>query len=180
MKVKKGGSKGRGEGLKERRGFKGGFKGGRAGQTGARGVQKGGGGLKKEGGRGFKGGGFKGGGLGMRFKRGEGVRPDPPPRDRPLSRTAAGASHDSPRTPNMHISGSRRFKHHQNSTKGPQKERRKKIVVRRGKKRAKFWAVRRKGVPAHATCFGQHRFRPIPLQAKPWGPAKSWTHPRKS
>ena len=38
----------------------------------------------------------------------------------------AGASHDSPRTPNVHISGSRRFKHHQNSTKGPPREGRKK------------------------------------------------------
>ena len=30
---------------------------------------------------------------------------------------AAGASHDSPRTPNVHISGPPRFKHHQNSTR---------------------------------------------------------------
>ena len=30
---------------------------------------------------------------------------------------AAGASHDSPRTPNVNISGPRRFKHHQNSTR---------------------------------------------------------------
>ena len=32
------------------------------------------------------------------------------------------ASHDNPRTPNVHISGPRRFKHHQNSTKGPPRE----------------------------------------------------------
>ena len=30
---------------------------------------------------------------------------------------AAGASHDNPRTPNVHIEGSRRFKHHQNSSR---------------------------------------------------------------
>ena len=33
----------------------------------------------------------------------------------------AGASHDSPRTPNVHFQGWR-FKHHPNSTKGPQRE----------------------------------------------------------
>ena len=54
---------------------------------------------------------------------------------------AAGASHDSPRTPNVHISGPRRFKHHQNSTKGPQeREERKRLVAGEGKKSAKFWA----------------------------------------
>ena len=52
-----------------------------------------------------------------------------------------GLAHDSPRTPNVHISGPRRFKHHQNSTQGPQeRERRKKIVAEEGKKSAKFWA----------------------------------------
>ena len=34
---------------------------------------------------------------------------------------AAGASHDSPRTPNVHIWAHRRFQHHQNSTKKDQK-----------------------------------------------------------
>ena len=55
---------------------------------------------------------------------------------------AAGASHDSPRTPNVHISGPRRFKHHQNFTKRPPREGRKKEKCgRRGKKKsAKFWA----------------------------------------
>ena len=40
-------------------------------------------------------------------------------------------SHDSPRTPNVHIWGSRRFKHHQNSLRRPQ----------RNGKRAKFLAL---------------------------------------
>ena len=54
---------------------------------------------------------------------------------------AAGASHDSPRTPNVHISGPRRFKHHQNSTKRPQERGRKeeRILRRdRGKKARNF------------------------------------------
>ena len=63
---------------------------------------------------------------------------------------AAGASHDSPRAPNVHISGSRRFK---NTTKikGPPRERRKKENCGgRGKKRTKFWAVQGKGGPGRA------------------------------
>ena len=39
---------------------------------------------------------------------------------------AAGVSHDSPRTPNVHIRGSRRFTHHQNSTKRPPEREKKK------------------------------------------------------
>ena len=35
-------------------------------------------------------------------------------------------AHDSPRTPNVHFSGPRRFKHHQNSTEGPPREGKKK------------------------------------------------------
>ena len=46
-----------------------------------------------------------------------------------------------PESPNVHISGPRRFKHHQNSTQGPQeRERRMKIVAEEGKRSAKFWA----------------------------------------
>ena len=60
---------------------------------------------------------------------------------------AAGVSHDSPRIPNVHISGFR-------SSKTPTKfneraqERHKKneMVAGKGRKRAKFWAVRRKAV----------------------------------
>ena len=55
-------------------------------------------------------------------------------------------AHDSLRTPNVHISGHLRFKHHQNSTKGPQeRERRKKIVAEEGKK-TKFWAPHPSGL----------------------------------
>ena len=54
-------------------------------------------------------------------------------------RKAVGASHDSPRTPNVHISGPRRFKHHQNSTKGPPREmKERKLWREREKKSAKF------------------------------------------
>ena len=55
---------------------------------------------------------------------------------RPHQTGPPGLAHDSPRTLNVHISGPRRFKHHQTSTKGPQeRERRKKIVAGRGKKK---------------------------------------------
>ena len=71
--------------------------------------------------------------VGPRFGCSPGpLSPGPPPLRRtrpsagpPLRRTA-GASHDSPRTPNVHISGTWRFKHHQNSTKRPPRERTKK------------------------------------------------------
>ena len=43
---------------------------------------------------------------------------------------AAGVSHDSPRTPNVHICGSWRFKHHQNSTRR---------LPERGKNERKLW-----------------------------------------
>ena len=50
---------------------------------------------------------------------------------------AASAPNDNPRTPNVHISGPRRFKHHQKSTKGPPREGEKKENCggRSGKKR---------------------------------------------
>ena len=58
-------------------------------------------------------------------------RPSPPPLRRGLHTTTR-------ETPNMHISGPRHFKHHQNSRKGPQKERRKKENCGgRGKKKAR-------------------------------------------
>ena len=41
---------------------------------------------------------------------------------------ASGPSHDSPRTPNVHIGGSRRFKHHQNSTRNPNGKRKRTIM----------------------------------------------------
>ena len=51
---------------------------------------------------------------------------------------AAGVSHDSPRAQTCTFEGPGLQKHQQNSTKGPQRERR--------MKRAKFWAVRRRVV----------------------------------
>ena len=51
-----------------------------------------------------------------------------------------------PESLNVHISGFRPSKHHQNSTKGPPRERRKnENCGGEGKKSAKFWAVRRRG-----------------------------------
>ena len=66
--------------------------------------------------------------------------PDNPPPDRPKFRSFfSRLAHDSPKTPNVHISGPRRFKHHQNSTQGPQeREKRKKIVAEEGKKARNF------------------------------------------
>ena len=51
---------------------------------------------------------------------------------------ASGASHDSPRTPNVHISGPRRFKHHQNPTKDPKKRRKENCGGRRKNKARNF------------------------------------------
>ena len=59
----------------------------------------------------------------------------------------AGVSHDSPRAQTCTFQHPGLQKHHQNLTKGPQeRERRMKIVAGEGKKRAKFWAVRRRVV----------------------------------
>ena len=66
---------------------------------------------------------------------------------------ADGARTRQPGTPNVHISGPRRFKHHQNSTRRTpkrEKEERTNCSAGRGKKRAKFWAVRRRAVPGRA------------------------------
>ena len=49
---------------------------------------------------------------------------------------AAGASHDSPRTPNVHISGPWRFKHHQNSTRRPP-EREERVNICGGREKKK-------------------------------------------
>ena len=60
----------------------------------------------------------------------------------------AGVSHDSPRAQTCTFEGSGLQKHHQNSTKRTNKRGKKRIktVAGEGKKRAKFWAVRRRGV----------------------------------
>ena len=52
-----------------------------------------------------------------------------------------------PESPNVHISGFRPSKHHQNSTRRhPGRHRKSETVAGKGRKRAKFWAVRRRGV----------------------------------
>ena len=52
-----------------------------------------------------------------------------------------------PESPNVHISGFRPSKHHQNSTRRhPERHRNSETVAEKGRKRAKFWAVRRRGV----------------------------------
>ena len=90
---------------------------------------------------------------------------------RPHQTGPPGLAHDSPRTPHVHISGPRRFKHHQNSTKGPQeRERRKKIVAGRGKKTREilgpppFWAP-----PFWAPPFWAPPFWAPPFWAPPFG-----------
>ena len=59
---------------------------------------------------------------------------------RPHQTGPPGLAHDSLRTPNVHISRPRRFKHHQNSTKGPRERKKKENCGgKREKKSAKFW-----------------------------------------
>ena len=65
-----------------------------------------------------------------------------------------GLSHDSPRTPNVHIWGSQRFKHHQNSTRIPPQSGER-------KKNAKFWTPRTCRPPP----FGPPQFGPPTLSA---------------
>ena len=68
-------------------------------------------------------------------------------RRRPHQTGPPGLAHDSPRTPNVHISGPRRFKHHQNSTNGPQEKKEERKLWREyGKKSAKFWAPHPSGL----------------------------------
>ena len=88
---------------------------------------------------------------------------------RPHQTGPPGLAHDSPRTPNVHISGPRRFKHNQNSTKGPQeRERRKKIVAEEGKKREilgppPFWAPPFGAPPFGAPLFPGLGLHPLGL-----------------
>ena len=62
---------------------------------------------------------------------------------------AAGASHDNPRTPNVHISGSRRFKNTRNiQREDPQRERkRNEHWSGRGKKKSEIIGGPAEGVP---------------------------------
>ena len=69
---------------------------------------------------------------------------------------AAGVSHDSPRTPNVHISGPQPSK---NTTKIPRVDlqrgkKRTNFAAGEGKKRAKFWAVQGKGGPGEGRSGG--------------------------
>ena len=61
--------------------------------------------------------------------------------DAPNGFGAAGASLNSQRTPNVHICGLRRFKHHQNSTRRPPGREKSENGSGRGGKNAKFWAL---------------------------------------
>ena len=69
---------------------------------------------------------------------------------------AAGASHDNPRTPNVNISGPRRFKHHQNSTRRHPK---------RGKNKRNLWWEREK----KREFLGLPPFGAPPFGAPPFG-----------
>ena len=90
------------------------------------------------------------------------VKPRRPHQTRP-----PGLAHDSPRTPNVHISRPRRFKNHQNSTQGPQeRERRKKIVAGKGKKK-------RGPPPFGAPQFGASTLRGLHPSGPPRGPTFS-------
>ena len=91
-------------------------------------------------------------------------------------------AHDSPRTPNVHISGPRRFKHHQNSTKEPQERERRKKIVGEGKKSAKFWAPHPSGLTLLAFTLQAFTLRGPPFGAPPFGAPPSFVpkiqHPK--
>ena len=72
----------------------------------------------------------------------------------------SGASHDSPRNPNVHILGPRRFKHHQNSTRRPPREGQKENCGGRGKQKREIL-----GLPP----FGPHL-----RSLHPPGPTFAW------
>ena len=91
---------------------------------------------------------------------------------------AAGVSHDNPKTPNVHISGPRRF------TKIPRKdpqerEERKKIVAGEGKKSAKIWAPPFRAPPFRAPPFGAgyDLIRPVLLRPRPTWARPTWAKP---
>ena len=96
--------------------------------------------------------GWEGGRVG-RHSAGTSLRRNHPPLVRPkfracssLSRSHAAVSHDSPGAQKCTFEGPGLQKHHQNSTRENHQEReeRMKIVAGEGKKRAKFWVVRRR------------------------------------
>ena len=85
-----------------------------------------------------------------------------------------GFAHDSPRTPNVHISRPRRFKHHQNSTQKPQeRERRRKLWRKSEKKKREILGPPPFGAPP----FGAHFFLglgPPPFGPPPFGAPPFW------
>ena len=95
---------------------------------------------------------------------------------RPHQTGPPGLAHDSPRTPNVHISGPRRFKHHKNSTKRPQEREKeaRKLWRRREKKARKFGPPTLRGSTLLGpTLLGPtfSRFGASTLWAPhPWGP----------
>ena len=84
---------------------------------------------------------------------------------------AAGVSHDSPRTPNVHIEGSRRFKHHQNSTRRPPEREREK-ERKWGREREKKREILGNPPPS-----GPHPSSPHAAGPDPSGPHSSSLHP---
>ena len=98
------------------------------------------------------------------------LRQDRPP---PSARTA-GVSHDSPSTPNVNISGPWRFKHHQNSTRRPPREGRKKENCGgRGEKSAKFLGLPPFGLPTLGLpTSGLQPFGAPPFGAPEFGPPR--------
>ena len=103
-----------------------------------------------------------------------------PPR-RPHQTGPPGLAHDSPRIPNVHISGPRRFKHHRNSTQGPPRERRKKENCGgRGKKKTRNFGPPTLWGPTLAPPFGAPPFEAPPFGAPPFlglGSHPSGPHP---
>ena len=81
-----------------------------------------------------------------------------------------------PESPNVHISASRRFKHHQNSTRPPRETQKRANWWReRGKKSAKFWAPSLRGPTLRGPTFSGFRappFGPLPFGAPPFGTQK--------
>ena len=79
----------------------------------------------------------------------------------------AGVSLDSPRTPNVHILGPHRFRHHQNSTRRPQeREKKERKLWWESEKKAKIWAVLVEGGPGR----GRSWERASPLHSLPQSP----------
>ena len=84
---------------------------------------------------------------------------------RPHQTGPPGLAHDSPRTPNVHISGPRHFKHHKNSTR--------KKDTQKDTERVKRWREREE----KARNFGPHPSGPILLGPHPSGAPPFWAPP---